>query len=167
MQHLIKRSLSVFTVLIFTGLGFSAQAADPKSYPLMCKGGSDMKIQVTTMDETSHLYIYVLFKKGSRAATAGLAAGTCAWTDRGMSASEPVELRLRPTSGAGLHMTLTPNSGGFNTAIRVEGTGQAPRTAAGLRQIIDAIQTGRQFQVYAYSTTAQGRKVLYVTKYGP
>lgn len=163
MLHLIKRSLCVFSVLILTSLGLSAQAAEPKSYPLLCKGGSGMKIEQRSQDS---LDLRIIFKKGTKAATAGLAQGTCAWSDRGMDPNEPSVMHLN-VGNIRMTTVYTPKPGGFSASVAVSGRGLATRPTAGLRQIINAVKSGRQFQVYAYQKRVRRRNVLYVTKYGP
>lgn len=135
-----------------------AYAQQPKSYPLMCKGGGDYTIQMRSGVANASPMNYT-FKKGRRAATAGLRPGECTWMDRGFRDNEPAVIsfdfkgvrastNIRSTNG-----TVIPI---FQYAGSNPGKGQ-------LRNIIRKIIGGGEFQVYVYS---DGR-VLKVTKIGP
>ena len=167
MRHLTKLAVCVFSILILASLGLSAQGTEPKSYLVMCKGGPGMKIQHSSTQGRTYLYLKISFQRGTKAATAGLASGTCAWADRGISSHEPHEMLLEPSQDTTVFVLYTPTLKGFEASISVEGAGQAPKTTAGLQHIIDAVQSGREFQVHGYSKNRNNSNVLQVTKYGP
>lgn len=71
-------------ILIVLALSTAARAQDePKSYPLLCRGTSDLKLT------ESGSVMMLEFKKGTRPAKSGLAPGECSWMDRGMREAEP------------------------------------------------------------------------------
>ena len=60
----------------------------PKSYPLVCRGGPSLKIDILR-DGTK---IGFTFVPGTKSADDGLAPGECSWIDRAMNADEPPRL---------------------------------------------------------------------------
>ncbi|MGD9850873.1 MAG: hypothetical protein AB7T38_06385 [Nitrospirales bacterium] len=71
----------------FVGLQTNDVHAKPKSYPLMCRGGSAMK----TILRTEGMYIYFQGgKQGAQVRPPG--SGECTWLDRGFRPGEPREL---------------------------------------------------------------------------
>jgi hypothetical protein len=60
----------------------------PRSYPLVCRGGSGLKIDI--LRDGKH--IGFTFVQGTKSANDGLAPGECSWIDRGMNADEPPRL---------------------------------------------------------------------------
>jgi hypothetical protein len=154
MKHLTSVA---FAVAIGVGLG-SASSAEPTSYPLICKGGPDMRVFI------EHIYpprprveLTVSFRWSSRAASrTPPAAGECAWLDRGGRASEPPRFRVEFRE----FIAITINGRGEVVDLRRIGAGG--RDDPGITLIND-IMAGRIFYLHAY---AEGGR-LKVTRLGP
>lgn len=135
-----------------------AYAQQPKGYPLMCKGGGDYTIQMLSGVENASPMNYT-FKKGSRAATAGLQPGECAWMDRGFRGNEPAVISF-DFKGVRANTNIRRTNGTVNPYFQYAGSNPGKGQ---LQNIIMKIIGGGEFQVYVYS---DGR-VLKVTKIGP
>jgi hypothetical protein len=87
-----KLTLSVVAVMLLAMsvvcLTGNPAEAQPKSYPMVCKGGGQMDMGYWKVKGFA-----IFFSKGSRAASAGQPVdGTCAWMDRPVGPKEPSEL---------------------------------------------------------------------------
>jgi hypothetical protein len=90
LRTLLRLTLLSMATLLSTAAG--ALAAEPESYPLVCRGAADLAPAVEMMAGTPSAAT-LAFKKGSRPATSGLAPGECSWVDRGLREDEPARLR--------------------------------------------------------------------------
>lgn len=149
----------LISLTILAGLSVQTQAAEHQSYPLFCKGSKAMKLELYPGRDSVH--VNLSFKKGTRAVSQGLNGGECTWSDRGMSQAEPAMLMFE-VEGVYLSMTVGP---GDAVAMKVQGivSGGDARADA-LERILNAVRSGREFQVHVYNNK---RGALQVTKLGP
>jgi hypothetical protein len=130
---------------------------------LICRGGDNYTIAISTNNPSVNARFYYQFRKTARAATAGLQPGECAWTDRGVNADEPDSLAFE-FDGAVLVANIRRTNGTTGAIFQYGGS------SAALQRTIRAIQSGNEFQVYAYndrSSTSWSRGSLKVTRVGP
>lgn len=67
-----------------------AAASAQTSYPLICRGGDPMRLQVAPNGTT-----WLTFQPGTAAgATTPPGPGTCTWLDRGFRTGEPARMRV-------------------------------------------------------------------------
>jgi hypothetical protein len=71
----------------------SGSVARAQSYPLVCRSGSGMTLSVGIFNGRNTATVF--FNPSSRPASAGLAPGSCGWTDRGWRQGEPTNLSIR------------------------------------------------------------------------
>ena len=152
------------------GLLASAQsgAADPQSYLLLCKGGSNTLKLRSMMDSPPNstvrytsTTVWVGFTRSNRAASAGLSNGTCAWADRGIRADEPATLEIKFEQ---VYVVTTTTIKDTQQTIQHEVLGRQD-IAVKLTNLIRTLKEGRQFQVHAYQDSRSN--MLVVTKFGP
>ncbi len=68
----------------------TAAGAEPKSYPIICRVGSDMRVNLTIWPHGPKYYARVYFRRGKTAAKPG--DSECVWLDRAFGAKEPAVL---------------------------------------------------------------------------
>lgn len=157
--------------LALYGLAHSVNTgAAANSYPLMCRGGGEMTFHVYNRQYgvgeqlgDKLLYLKIWFEKDNKAITEGpLKDGSCTWTDRGMSSSEPGVLIIPLGPGVGVEEIMRADG----TLLRYEYIGDTRRKETA-RNLIDSILQGTSFQVQAaQEKTAQGNYLL-ATRVGP
>jgi|GEM_PF-1324291 len=146
-------SLSVLAVSL-------SQAAESRSYPMLCKGGGDTSVSIDTLARADGLSLKIGIKKSSRPATSGLNAGECAWMDRGINPDEPGTIAIE-FSDVYAQAYMRVNTGGDNYRLSFYGNGTK---VAEINRLIDSIKQGREYQVHAYNNK---RGQLVVTRVGP
>ena len=159
-----SKIVSLFSAAVIAFLNSNiGVAAQPQSYPLFCKGGS-MNITVRPQVRDGGTYFGFTFKQGKRAATSGLGAGECTWSDRGMRSDESSSIGIKDKD---LY---------FSTFIDLRGKARLSADcgrngcdlARSVNKMLDAMRHGKTFQVYAYQyVDGAGRKELRITKFGP
>jgi hypothetical protein len=90
LRHILTMALLLGAAFYALSTDAAAQAAT--TYPLVCRGDKGAVIE----DDGPPRGVSLKFKKGSAAATSGLAPGECSWLDRGLSAAEP-DILVQPT----------------------------------------------------------------------
>ena len=138
----------------------SSYAAEPRSYPMLCKGGGNTTVYINSVASPHGLSVKIGFNKATRAATSGLNAGECAWMDRGITANEPATMVVE-LSDVFYQASMKVNTGGDNLRLSFHGNG---RKVGELERLIQNIKQGREYQVYAYNNK---RGQFIVTRVGP
>ena len=149
-----------------------ASADQPRSYPMMCRGGGDMifhvynrRIKIANMVTTDrqNMVLKIWFKKGDRAISdAPLSPGHCTWTDRGISDSEPSVLIIQ--FGEDLDVEEIMRADGV--LLRYEYVGpESKREVA--KHVIDSILHGENFQVQAYQQQTRDGNYFIAERVGP
>lgn len=117
----------------------SQAAAQQQSWPLRCRGGGNMLVQI--QEEAPHLQVSISFRKASRSAEGSAPGpGECAWIDRPLSANEPSKLVHRSN---GTKLTFASYMGpNYRFLVTTDAI-----TTNWLR----AVMAGPLFTVYAYS----------------
>lgn len=162
---ILASTVSVIGALII-GVGAMSAHAEPRSFPLVCKGGPNQRVEVNfNRLAPGQTEVIIRFKGAPSSATSRpVNPGECGWIDRGWRKGEPEILLWSGTIS------------GFK--ILFEG-GRAKVLGSTLRQVspanrdskflINAISGEEQFQVYAYreDSASAGEPVLRVTRIGP
>ena len=121
-----------------------AQAKEPKSWPLWCKGGDNFTLQVVSGFDRN-VQIRYTFKKGKRGTKAGaLQPGECSWEDRGLRANEPDNLSLE-FPGAILQTNIRRMNDKEHVIFQYGGSKDE------LARFIETIRGGDKIQLYVYS----------------
>lgn len=150
----------------------SVSADQPRSYPMMCRGGGYMtfhvynrRINIANMVTTrrQNTILKIWFEKGDRAITEGpLAPGQCTWTDRGMSDSEPSALIIQ--FGKDIDVEEIMRADG--TLLRYEYVGPERKREV-VKHVIDSILNGDNFQVQAYQQQTGDGNYFIASRVGP
>ena len=159
---LAKKGAGLLVALALTCLGVTAVGAEPKSYPLLCKGGGTISLNITPRISGGDRGTQVgfSFQRSTRAATAGLKPGQCAWMDRGVNNKEPDGLVVE-FPGLDIYVAeMFVDSKTTGNVYRYVGN-RSLQTRA--RNLINAIRLGREFQVHAYNNGTS----LIATRIGP
>src|SRR5260370_11447634 len=80
---------------IFSSLSGSEATPIQQSYPLVCRGSSNLAIAIAPNEGN----IALMFTRGTKPANQGLAPGECSWVDRGVRAEEPNRVSQHVESG--------------------------------------------------------------------
>jgi hypothetical protein len=172
----MKKVLVIFVAacifLQIFAVGNNVYAADPPTYPMLCRGGSNMSFELSHVQNANSQVIRIKFSKGRQGAgQAAIPPGTCTWTDRGMRNDEPDSISFtidnafaRPIISAdgrllSMRYASSPPSG--NNDYRKE------RTM--LQDLINAIREGKNFQfhVYQYKDANPMFNMFIATRIGP
>ena len=153
------------------GMWAATAVAEPKSYPLTCRGGGDMRFTFFT-DSDADTRFRVYFRKAARSASEQpVAPGHCAWLDRPLDANEPDNLWFKfnnvvpaPTVDASGRVAS------FDYKMFYPAVGGRESTRRNLplmKYLVDSILQAQVFQVRGYAKSdANGRYIL-VTHTGP
>lgn len=155
MKVLILTFLCLF--ISFMGLQVSDAHAEPKSYPLMCRGGGIMKGTFWPKG------IKFQFTGGSQGAGARPPQpGECTWLDRGFRPGEPREIVWHDRDLDGLMVNF--DAQGRLNSLEIKG-----KASDKYKYLFNSIRNGSVFQIHAYNATCRGSKCpfLSTTKVGP
>lgn len=139
-------------------------AQPPPSYPLMCRGGGGSSFDLFLGASGGLPSALTVHFRGASvgAATRPPQAGECAWLDRGWRTGEP---QLLHWAGRPDNVGLSFAADGRLDSVRLPS--RAGADATDLRYLLDALRTGRTFQVRAYSGGLLGARFLVITHVGP
>ena len=140
-----------------------AEAAGPKSYKLMCRGGGimDARASAPRGRATSNRFTITFEKSRAAALSRQPEAGQCAWMDRPLNRREPTKLRYIFNGAATVNSWVVSyqnqvNSRGISSEVRV-----LSREA---EYLINKVRYGEIFYVHVYNTN---RGHMRITKVGP
>jgi hypothetical protein len=146
-------------------------SAEPPSYPLLCRGGGNMKLMVNHdvdsggVPGATHMTIFF-----TPAAVAGGVnpppRGQCVWMDRTFRPGEPANMWIK---SANIEFAFQVTGNGrvvYDTTgprVNVEGTDRSV-TAGAWDQVVRAVMTGSLFTVQVYN---DGGRTMVITRIGP
>ena len=138
-------------------LGRSDANAEPKSFPLMCRGGGTMK---GTFWEKGLKFQFIGGSQGAGASPPQ--PGECTWLDRGFRPGEPLEIVWHDRDLDGLLVN-------FDAQGRLNGLEIKGGASDKYKYLFNSIRNGSVFQIHAYQATCRGGKCpfLSTTKIGP
>lgn len=159
------RAVTTAALTIASIAAAGAMADDPPSYPLVCQGGSSMRIAVSHDvrgdGTTGRTLMTVYFDKAAQGAGAAMpGAGECAWMDRPLNDGEPAQLWFESSFVEFAFQVLGDGRINQDTRgylLRPEGSSEQ---ALDWRQVTGAVLAGDVFTVQAYNA---GGRVLAVT----
>lgn len=136
--------------LMFVATLFAALAATPAEaqtrYPLHCRAGGDMSVNVLGQEVGGGTEVVVSFRRST--ATRGLAAGQCSWHDRVVNAREPTSFRVIFRARISVDYRPRPGDHAGDRADAFVTTGPE---AALARTFIETLKAGRSFEVQAFN----------------
>jgi hypothetical protein len=157
MRNSLIFSIFLSAALTVISLNASGQAAEPKSYPMVCRGGDNLTTIISRRNGTRIQYF---FNKGTGRASAGLTPGTCTWLDRAMYESESHIMNLSFDNV--FITTQIHRSSGKIESLSYGTTGPEPHKT-NLKTLLTAIDSGAEFQVHVFIKNGQ----FEVGKFGP
>jgi hypothetical protein len=138
----MKRFRAIFSLsvacLVFLFAVQGTMAAQT-SYPMVCKGGGEMKAQFSHAKKGSFraFSLAITFRKSPRVASGpDLQPGHCSWVDRPISGEEPNRLAYSPGTGTD-----------FTFSFEKESWSLVATESEGLKQILNAVRRGTIFHV--------------------
>lgn len=138
-------------VFMFCAAALAAIIATPAEaqtrYPLHCRAGGDMAINVMGQESGGGTEVIVSYRRST--STTGLAAGQCTWHDRVVNSAEPVAFRIIFRARMNVDYRPRPgrNAGDRADAFVIEG---GPDTALA-RSFLATLKAGRSFEVQAFN----------------
>jgi hypothetical protein len=156
---------------MFGALLGTVSAAQAQSYPLMCRGGPDMRLAVSHDVDAAGVpgatAIFVHFRAAAQAASVSPPGpGECVWMDRTFRPGEPEVLWVKSDAiefafqVTGDRRIVVDSTG---PRLNVEGASISAE-AQNWQSVIDGVLRGQVFTVQAYN--ADGR-VMAITGFGP
>jgi len=115
-------------------------------YPLHCRAGGDMAVNVLGQEAGGGTEIIITFRRAT--VTRGLPAGTCSWHDRVMNSREPASLRLIYRARVSVDFRPRPGDHGGDRADAFA-TGA---DAEAVRTLFRVLEAGGSFEVQAFNS---------------
>lgn len=163
MKKILMMSLTMFAAGL---IGFTwipqAEAAEPKSYKLMCRGGGNMDAMATAQRgrATTDTFTITFEKSSTGALTTQPGPGQCAWLRRPLNDLEPNKLRYISNGAATVNSWVVSymnriNSRGISTGFRV--------LSRDAEYLINKVISGEIFYVHIYNVN---NHYMRITKVG-
>lgn len=146
-------------------------SAEPPSYPLLCRGGGDMKIMVNhDVDGAGRpgaTAMTVFFRAGPMAGSVmAPPPGHCTWMDRTLGGGEPKNMWIR-SPNIEFAFQVTGNGrvvyDGTGARVNVEGAHISPEAQA-WDTIVKGVMNGGLFTVQVYNESG---RTMVITRVGP
>lgn len=126
---------------------FAGSADAQTRFPLHCRAGGDMTINVLGQASGGGTELSILFRRSTR--TTGLAPGECSWHDRVVNSREPSSFRI--IFNARISTDFRPRSG-RRAGDMAELYVQEGRDLEIARRFYEVLKSGGSFEVQAYNT---------------
>jgi hypothetical protein len=127
-------------------LAGSAQAQT--TYPLQCRGGGNMNVNIAGQTSGGGTEIIIGFDRAT--VIRGLPAGSCAWVDRPMNSREPRAIRLVVRARMSVDFRPRPGDHGADRADAFVFSGSGPDVAYATA-IMNVLEAGGTFTVQAHN----------------
>lgn len=167
----LKLGLAALSMTAGVIVAATTASAEPPSYPLLCRGGGNMRIATNHDVDGAGI-------PGATAMTiyfraAGVAGsvmppppGQCVWMDRTFRPGEPENMWIR-SSNIEFSFQVTGNgrvvSDGSGPRVNVEGAHISPEAQA-WDSVVRAVMTGNLFTVQVYN---ESNRTMVITRIGP
>lgn len=150
------------TSLLLLALPTRGATDPPPSYPLLCRGGGAMRLELHGARDGTLLFLH--FDRAELPVSQRRpAAGTCGWVDRVLNDDEPT------TMWDMAHMSYANVL--FGTDGRLQAIGYQPQgdadSLARVRHLIDEARNGREFTVHVRRQDLPSRRVFAIERLGP
>jgi hypothetical protein len=144
-----------FTLLVAATLLCSAlmagSAAAQTRYPLACRGGGDMNVNIAPQASGGGTEIVIGFARAT--VTTSIPAGSCTWLDRTMNDREPRSLRIIVRARMNVDFRPRPGTRDGDRARGYVYPGSGPDEALA-NTIMRVLRDGGSFTVQAYNPGA-------------
>lgn len=141
-------------------------AGQPPSYPLVCRGGPEMRIMVNHDVDSAGIpgaaAMFIYFKPAARANSPQ--PGECVWVDRTFRPGEPAVMWIRaPHVEFAFQVYGDGRVVRDGSGIRLSPEGNSPE-AQKWRYLTNGVLDGRQFTAHVYNDNG---RVMVITSVGP
>jgi len=140
------RIVKLLAAALLCGAVVSTAAEAQSRYPLHCRAGGDMNVNVLGQASGGGTEIVVSFRRAT--VTRGLPPGTCAWHDRVLNSREPSSFRL--IFRARVNVDFRPRAGDHG-GDRAEAFAMSGPDVAAVRTFFSVLEAGGSFQVQAFN----------------
>lgn len=141
------RSL-IFATFIAISAAMGSEAAAQTTYPLQCRAGGNMTMNVAGQTTGGGTEITIGFDRAT--STRGLPAGSCSWLDRTLNSAEPRSIRLVVRARMNVDFRPRPGDSAGDRAGAYVYPGSGADVAVA-QSIINVLKAGGYFQVQAYN----------------
>jgi len=150
------RILPIMLCIVFISCIWIADASAEQDYPMVCKGGGNMNLQIAIEEKS----IQINFAKSPQPSSRQEPApGTCAWVDRPLSPQEPTHMTFafekRPEYMDIRQQNITMSLAAGNIAD------------GNLRYLVDGVYNGKVFYVRCYQHESHGMRWFKISRIGP
>lgn len=142
------RIIQLFASALLCCALISGSAAAQTRYPLQCRGGGNMAVNIAGQAAGGGTEIVISYDRAT--VTRGLPAGSCAWLDRTMNDREPRSMRIIVRARMSVDFRPRPGDHGGDRADAFVFTGSGPDVALA-NSIMRVLENGGSFQVQAYN----------------
>lgn len=141
------RIAKMLIAAILCGAVASTAATAQTRYPLHCRAGGDMNVNILGQETGGGTEIIIGFRRAT--VTRGLPAGTCAWHDRVMNSREPASFRLiyRARVSTDFRPRAGDHGGDRADAFALTGT-----DVEAVRTLFRVLEAGGSFEVQAFNS---------------
>jgi len=142
----MTRTSLVFAAAALCALLFAGEAAAQTRYPLHCRAGGDMVVNVLGQESGGGTEVVVSFRRST--VTRGLSPGQCSWHDRVVNSREPSSFRI--IFRARINVDFRPRPGDHG-GDRAEAFVRSGADADLARSFFRVLKAGGSFEVQAYN----------------
>ena len=153
------RFAHVLAAALLCGLSFASPAQAQTTYPLNCRAGGNMTVNVLPGATAGTTELAISYDRAT--VTTGLPAGSCAWVDRPMNTREPRGMRVIVRARISVDVRPRPGDHMGDRADLFVYPGSGPDEAMATA-IVSTLKAGGSFQVTAYNP---GRGLMVATNF--
>lgn len=143
------RILKIVVATLLCSAAFAASANAQTRYPLHCRAGGDMRMNIAGQASGGGTEIIIGFTRAT--VTTGLPPGTCAWVDRPMNSREPASFRLIVRARMNFDFRPRPGRDAGDRAGLYVYPDSGPDVALA-QSIVNAVKNGGTFEVQAFNS---------------
>lgn len=140
------RLVLMVAIATFCASLFTSEAAAQTRYPLHCRAGGDMSVNVLGQEAGGGTEVVVSFRRST--ATRALSPGQCTWLDRVVNTREPTSFRI--IFRARTSVDFRPRAGD-HAGDRADAFVMTGPDADLARTFFSTLEAGGSFQVQAYN----------------
>ena len=167
----MRKSLKALSLIVGLGLTSSTAFADPPSYPLLCRGGRDMKIMTNHdvdgagIPGATHMTIF-FHAAGTPGSVMPPPPGQCVWLDRTFHPGEPESMWIKSSNIEFAFQVMGNGRIAYDATgprVNVEGANISPE-AQKWDSVVRAVLTSQLFTVQVYN---ESNRTMVITRVGP
>ncbi len=138
--------IKVVAATLLCGALMSGSAAPQTRYPLHCRAGGDMTVNVLGQETGGGTEVVVLYRRST--ALRGLSPGQCSWHDRVVNSREPASFRI--TFRARVNVDYRSRTGD-HAGVHAQAFVMTGPDAESARAFFRVLESGGSFEVQAYN----------------